>query len=576
MREEAPDIHFASSELRYLLEWMETEMKTRLDLVDRKVSLLLGTPRDYVRPNLVELGPHARGQRPRLSVARDEDDPPRRAVGPNLIQQTLSADMGMKASFARLPHAQGDDEVYSAEDLSVENSKANMQRMSNHTVLDWAGRRPSEPSAPRASQQRPPRTSLLGAFAPRVAKSMKSEEQQAYLSAKRRTMLLESVWNLLENRDSSQAARIYERAMTWFIVASVVSALMQTPRTPMWSGVAAWAIEVAADGVFVFELVLRFLASPNRAKSLSDMFNVIDLLSGLPPLCLRIHLGLNPSGCRATGDYACLVLRGIVPVLRLSKLVRRFQQIHLLLKAFKLSFEAMPVLIYIYMFIMMGFAATLYVVEPQWNVESFSQAWWLAFVSMTTVGYGDMTPATDLGKAVVGFFVFVSQLYMAIPLGIIGNAFNDVWKNRDQILLLEKFRSCLEKAGYTPQDIPTLFKLFDTDEDGMLDVQEFIWMIQGMRLGLSKERIFELYSAFDNDKSGGIDPDEFIQMLFPDAYIEMQTKVTPSSTEKRASGGSETQPPRFSAGDGCSSLPPEASCEENISDAASAHGESAF
>jgi len=86
---------------------------------------------------------------------------------------------------------------------------------------------------------------------------------------------------------------------------------------------------------------------------------------------------------------------------------------------------------------------------------------------------------------------------------------------------MQRTRTRLEQAGYTANDIPMLFKLFDCDRNGQLDVLEFQWMLQGMRLGLKKERVVELYEAFDDDKSGGIDPIEFVKALFPDAYYEM-------------------------------------------------------
>jgi len=266
-----------------------------------------------------------------------------------------------------------------------------------------------------------------------------------------------------------------------------------------------------------------------------DIFNTFDFCAGVPPLALRIYFQFKIPECSMGHDYACLALRGFVPVLRLCRLLRRFQQIHLLLAAFKAAFEAMPMLIYMYMCIMLSFAALLYMVEPQF--DSIPTAWWLALVTMSTIGYGDMTPATSMGKTSVGLFAFATALYMAVPVGIIGNAFSDVWKDRDKILLMQRAREQLIQAGYGQSDIRTLFGLFDLDGDGVLSMQEFWWMIQGMGVELSKQRAAELYEAIDCDGSGGIDALEFLRALFPGSYVDLikedfQQTVDPQTTAR--------------------------------------------
>merc|ERR1719401_2026483 len=99
------------------------------------------------------------------------------------------------------------------------------------------------------------------------------------------------------------------------------------------------------------------------------------------------------------------------------------------------------------------------------------QAAWLTFVSMTTVGYGDVVAQTPAGKLATSLLVLFSALYMSIPLGIIGNAFSEVWSDRDRILLTLRTRNRLLQWGYTARDIPKLFELFDADQNGELDIE---------------------------------------------------------------------------------------------------------
>lgn len=169
----------------------------------------------------------------------------------------------------------------------------------------------------------------------------------------------------------------------------------------------------------------------------------------------------------------------------------------------------------------MTFCSLLFLVEPKENVPTLLHAMWLTIVTMTTVGYGDMIPVSGPGHVIVAVLIVSSALYMAIPLGIIGAAFNNVWKQRDCILLVKRARDQLKEKGYTPLDIPVLFKLFDSDQDGELSRGDFIRMIEGMNISLPTERVIELFDTFDSDGGGTIDALEFIRHVFPTAFHEL-------------------------------------------------------
>merc|ERR1740121_1149726 len=157
------------------------------------------------------------------------------------------------------------------------------------------------------------------------------------------------------------------------------------------------------------------------------------------------------------------------------------------------------------------------------------------------LGYGDVYPKTDPGRVVIGVLVFCTMFYTAIPLGIIGNAFNDVWKDRDRVLLMQRARNGMMLAGYSAKDVEKLFRIFDKDRDGMLNPKEFSWMIEGMRLGLTTERVYELYELFDGDGSGGIDEQEFVKGLFPERYHELYGEMEDAPEPSRLFGSKSSR-----------------------------------
>mmetsp|Transcript_148132 Transcript_148132/g.474194 ORF Transcript_148132/g.474194 Transcript_148132/m.474194 type:complete len:328 (+) Transcript_148132:504-1487(+) len=269
--------------------------------------------------------------------------------------------------------------------------------------------------------------------------------REEFVKSRERTFLLEKMWKVMEDPQSSSFASAWERCMCFLIGVSIVTALMMTANKPFWNDISACMFEVAVEIVFAVEIFTRLVACPNRMRFFRNPYNIVDILSALP-IGLRVIENFRVITGREACDIWCSMLRSLVPVLRLLKFLRHFQQFHLLLKAFAVALEALPIMIFIYVLIMMGFTSAIYIVEPADNVESFMKALWLAIVSMTTVGYGDISPSTDAGRIVVSVFVFASSMYMAIPLGIIGNAFNDVWKDRDHILLMQKTRTLLIQA----------------------------------------------------------------------------------------------------------------------------------
>ena len=64
-------------------------------------------------------------------------------------------------------------------------------------------------------------------------------------------------------------------------------------------------------------------------------------------------------------------------------------------------------------------------------------------------GYGDYYPKSLLGYIVASILTFVSVLFLALPVGIIGNEFTACWQSRHQVLLKTRVRKCLLKWGYT-------------------------------------------------------------------------------------------------------------------------------
>lgn len=354
-------------------------------------------------------------------------------------------------------------------------------------------------------------SSIHSDISKRMSSSPRITPRQRY-----RYSMSKEVWLLMEDAESTKYASWLAYMMPMLNAIAVLVAIASTIKPITAASGYLPIIETALGALFTFEIILRFAVCPLYSSFFSSFVNLIDITA----MCLEVvrviltysmpqyQAILNPMLC-------------ILPFLRLLKMLRRFPKFHLLTNAFSLALEAMPVLLYTLSVIILSFSAILYLIEPEDNIGSLTEAVWFVLVTMMTVGYGDVVPKTVAGEFVTGVLIICGALYMAMPLGIVGGSFSTVWEDRDRIMLMQCTRERLHEWGYTPQDIPDLFFAYDKDRSGELDLGEFFKMISEMQLGIAEERILQLFKVFDCDGSGSISDSEFVRTLFPKDYIKI-------------------------------------------------------
>jgi voltage-gated potassium channel len=360
----------------------------------------------------------------------------------------------------------------------------------------------------------------------------KAREREAYKQQLQETLIRErgtfsfSIWRFLENPYSSFLASAYANFVPVFVIVSVFLSFIQTAKDSTFEGPLANNLQIFCEVLYASELFIRFLVCPDRWGFWFSIFNWIDLVSALP---IVIRLVVNSDEYKdndhAADHWASAILLTL-PLVRLLKIVRRFEKFHLLLKAWGLASEALPVLFYTLMLIALCFSVFVYFVEPTSNIGSLPTSMWFIVVTMTTVGYGDITPETTEGDIIVTILMIVSSLYMAIPIGIVGKAFSEVWGDRDRLLLMHRIRDAFLQEGYSGQAMYKIMNLFDDDGDGELAIDEFSIMLRYMNINMSDERVLMLHESIDKDGGGTINVGELINCLFPKAYTEFWRDMT--------------------------------------------------
>ncbi|ELQ6105129.1 ion transporter [Cronobacter turicensis] len=173
-------------------------------------------------------------------------------------------------------------------------------------------------------------------------------------------------------------------------------------------------LEIGITGVFTVEYLLRLLVWPNPARYALSFWGLIDLATVLPLYVLWLwpELGINYL-------FIWRALRA-VRVLRILKLLRMMSSTSVLWQAI-VNARHQLIAFYAFISIVMVIAgALMYGIEGAssgFNTLGTSVYW--AVVTVTTVGYGDITPHTAGGRAVASLLILIGYSVIAIPTGII-------------------------------------------------------------------------------------------------------------------------------------------------------------
>ncbi|MBT9386139.1 ion transporter [Pseudooceanicola sp. CBS1P-1] len=253
------------------------------------------------------------------------------------------------------------------------------------------------------------------------------------------------VYLLLEHPGTGPGlARVLDVALILLIIANVIAVTLETvPGLYAAHRASFRAFDTLSVTVFTLEYILRVWASAEGAPGLATWrarlrymrspMALIDLAAVLP-----FFIGLLFT--------SNLQMLRILRLLRIYKLTRYSPALSVLIAVIREESGALLAAFSI-LTILLVFAATgAYLVEHQAQPSEFGSipaAMWWALVTLTTVGYGDVTPITPLGRVFGGFITVLGVGMAALPAGIIASGLADhLHRRRDH--LRNEFRLALE------------------------------------------------------------------------------------------------------------------------------------
>ena len=230
-----------------------------------------------------------------------------------------------------------------------------------------------------------------------------------------------------------------------------------------------YVFELFSVSIFIFEYLLRIWATgANGDGSLSSSFKarlkyilgftgIIDLLAILPSLLPLLF----------SVDLRWLRVLRLLRLLKISHYSSALEDLFSAINHERSSFAAAS-----YLFVLALFFASslMYVAENSVQPEKFSsipETMWWSLITLTTVGYGDVSPISPLGKIIGAFTAIMGVFSVALLTGIVANAFAYQVAQRKAILEAE-ISSALEDGEIDVEEkakIEKLRKRYDISED---------------------------------------------------------------------------------------------------------------
>ncbi|MCC5946455.1 MAG: ion transporter [Bernardetiaceae bacterium] len=164
--------------------------------------------------------------------------------------------------------------------------------------------------------------------------------------------------------------------------------------------------------LFLIEYVLRIYSHPKSWKYIFSFWGMIDLLAVLPVFVLFLSPNMQYL-------FSIRLVR-LMRMFRIMKLGQHFLAAQHLSRALRASSYKISVFILGLLTLVIILGSFMYVVEEGKNgFQSIPLSVYWAIITITTVGYGDIVPQTDMGKFIASFIMLLGYGIIAVPTGII-------------------------------------------------------------------------------------------------------------------------------------------------------------
>lgn len=180
---------------------------------------------------------------------------------------------------------------------------------------------------------------------------------------------------------------------------------------------------------FTVDLLLRLISCPSRMHYFLSFVNIFDacalITSYLYFVVVSVHRQYR---YMETAWVSLLSYVQIFRVFRLFRVVQNVRAAKVLVYSITQNLQDMTLLVMLLFVGISFFACLLYFAEARSTIPSIPTAWYWAVVTMTTVGYGEVTPQTGLGQVIASFCAIAGVLLLSITMPLFVNKFVGLYR----------------------------------------------------------------------------------------------------------------------------------------------------
>lgn len=209
------------------------------------------------------------------------------------------------------------------------------------------------------------------------------------------------------------AGRAFDIALVVAILLSILVVILDSvPAIGSAHARLLYGVEWFFTVLFTVEYLARLATVRRPLRYALSFYGMIDLLSVMPT-----YVSLLVPGSEALLDIRILRLLRVFRIFKLTLYIEEYTRLG---EALAASRRKIMVFLSVVLMAVLILGTVMYVVEgPEHGYTSIPTAMYWAVVTMTTVGYGDITPHTALGKAIASFMMLLGWGILAVPTGIV-------------------------------------------------------------------------------------------------------------------------------------------------------------
>lgn len=214
---------------------------------------------------------------------------------------------------------------------------------------------------------------------------------------------------------NDKPSRTFDVILLILIFSSIIIAVLDSvSELHLKYGKIFYALELGFTLLFTLEYILRIWLTSKTLKYITSFYGIVDLLAILP-----VYLSFFILNTQLLSVIRALRL---LRVIRILKLGRYLSEADFLRESLKASAAKIQIFLFSVLTIVLIMGTLMFVVEgPENGYTSIPVGMYWAIVTLTTVGFGDITPQTPVGQLLASLIMLMGYAIIAVPTGIVSS-----------------------------------------------------------------------------------------------------------------------------------------------------------